>query len=115
MNVTKVLYMLYVSDMDRAVGFYGDVIGLHVGFQSPGWSELRFGDSTVALHLGSDRRYRMTGLNFEVSDIETACSEVDSAGGSVALGPYKGGPPGLTLADVEDADGNRFQLSHHAA
>ena len=30
MKVTKVLYMLWVTDMDRAVRFYRDVLGLNV-------------------------------------------------------------------------------------
>ena len=113
MQVTKVLYMLWVSDMEKSVGFYSDVIGLDVKVHSPGWSELAFGNATVALHLGRDENFRMTGLNFEVSAIDDACRELESAGGRVVGGPYDGGVPGLRLADVEDLDGNRFQFSHH--
>ena len=113
MQVTKVMYMLWVSDMEKSVGFYRDVIGLDVKVQSPGWSELAFGNATVALHLGRDENYRMTGLNFEISEIDVACREIESAGGRVVDGPYGGGVPGLQLADVEDLDGNRFQFSHH--
>ena len=80
MEVTKVLYMLWVSDMDKSIGFYRDVIGLDVKVQSPGWSELAFGNATVALHLGRDEKYRMTGLNFEVSNIEDACDELACSG-----------------------------------
>jgi len=29
----------FVGDMDRAVKFYRDVVGLPLKFQSPGWSE----------------------------------------------------------------------------
>ena len=115
MEVTKVLYMLWVGDMDKSIGFYRDVIGLDVKVQSPGWSELAFGNATVALHLGRDEKYRMTGLNFEVSAIDDACSELTSAGGRVVDEPYDGGVPGLRLADVEDLDGNRFQFSCHAS
>ena len=113
MEVTKVMYMLWVSDMDKSIGFYRDVIGLDVKAQSPGWSELAFGNATVALHLGRHENYRMTGLNFEVSAIDDACHELVSAGGRVVDGPYDGGVPGLRLADVEDLDGNRFQFSYH--
>ena len=114
MQVTKVLYMLWVSDMDKSIGFYRDAIGLDVRVQSPGWSELAFGDATVALHQGRDENYRMTGLNFEVSAIDDACHELESAGGKVIHAPYDGGVPGLRLADVADLDGNRFQFSYHA-
>lgn len=115
MEVTKVLYMLWVSDMDKSIGFYRDVIGLDVKVQSPGWSELAFGNATVALHLGRDEKYRMTGLNFEVSNIEDACDELAAAGGTVILAPYDGGVPGLRLADVADTEGNKFQFSCHAS
>ena len=106
--------MLWVRDMDRSIVFYRDVIGLDMKMQSPGWSELAFGNATIALHLGSEEDYRMTGLNFEVTAIEDACRELISAGGRVVDGPYSGGVPGLSLADVEDPDGNRFQFSYHA-
>ena len=77
MKVTKVLYMLWVTDMDRAVRFYRDVLGLNVHAQSPNWSELTLGDSTVALHQGSNDSFRMTGLSFEVDDIDEACREIE--------------------------------------
>ena len=35
MKTTKILYMLWVTDMDRAVAFYRDVFGLNVHTQSP--------------------------------------------------------------------------------
>ena len=114
MEVTKVLYMLIVSDMARSLEFYRDVIGLDVQVQSPGWSELTFGNATVALHIGRNEGFRSTGLNFEVSDIEDACDELAAAGGTVILAPYDGGVPGLRLADVADTEGNKFQFSCHA-
>ena len=113
MKVTKVLYMLWVTDMDRAVAFYSDVIGLYVHTQSPSWSELTLGDSAVALHQGSNDSFRMTGLSFEVDDIDEACREIASAGGSIVHAPHDGGIPGLRLADVADPDGNRIQLGKH--
>ena len=111
MEVTKVLYMLIVSDMAKSVEFYRDVIGLDVQVQSPGWSELTFGNATVALHIGRNEGYRSTGLSFEVSNIEEACDELAAAGGTVILAPYDGGVSGLRLADVADIAGNKFQFS----
>ena len=113
MKVTKVLYMLWVTDMDRAVAFYSDVIGLYVHTQSPSWSELTLGDSTVALHQGTNDSFRMTGLSFEVDDIDDACREIEAAGGSIVHPPRDGGIPGLRLAEVTDPDGNRIQLGNH--
>lgn len=42
--------ILFVSDMDRAVAFYRDTIGLPLRFQSPGWSEFGAERATLALH-----------------------------------------------------------------
>ncbi len=114
MKTTKILYMLWVDDMDRAVGFYRDVFGLNVLVQSPNWSELTLGDSTVALHQGTNDNSRMTGLSFEVDDIDEACRAIVSGGGSIVHPPRDGGIPGLRLADVTDPDGNRIQLGSHA-
>ena len=113
MKTTKILYMLWTNDMDRAVAFYRDVIGLNVHAQSPNWSELTLGDSTVALHQGMNESFRMTGLSFEVDDIDEACRAIETAGGSIVHPPRDGGISGLLLADVTDIDGNRIQLGSH--
>ena len=113
MKTTKLLYMLWVDDMDRAVTFYHNIFGLNVHVHSPNWSELTLGDSTVALHAGSNDNFRMTGLSFEVDDIDDACREIVSGGGNIISPPRDGGIPGLRLADVADPDGNRIQLSSH--
>ena len=47
--------MKFVADMDKAVGFYRDMLGLELRFQSPEWSEFATGETTLALHLASDR------------------------------------------------------------
>ena len=35
--------MKFVADMNRAVAFHRDVLGLSLKFQSPGWSEFDTG------------------------------------------------------------------------
>ena len=42
--------IIFVSDMDRAVSFYRDVLGLPLKFQSPGWTEFVTDGATLALH-----------------------------------------------------------------
>ena len=46
--------MKFVADMDKAVAFYRDVLGLKLRFQSPGWSEFDTGETTLALHAASE-------------------------------------------------------------
>jgi catechol 2,3-dioxygenase-like lactoylglutathione lyase family enzyme len=43
-------FIVYVSDMQRSVAFYRDVLGLPMKFTSPGWTEFATGSTTVALH-----------------------------------------------------------------
>ena len=81
MKVTKVLYMLWVTDMDRAGGILPRrdwFIRARAVAQLVG---LTLGDSTVALHQGSNDSFRMTGLSFEVDDIDEACREIEAAAG----------------------------------
>ena len=42
--------IVFVSDMDRSVKFYRDVVGLPLKFQSPGWTEFATPGATLALH-----------------------------------------------------------------
>jgi catechol 2,3-dioxygenase-like lactoylglutathione lyase family enzyme len=51
MQGTQLRYAIkFVADMDKAVKFDRDVLGLKVKFESPGWSEFVKGDTTLALH-----------------------------------------------------------------
>src|SRR5579864_9020317 len=48
--------IVYVSDMQRSVAFYRDVLGLPLRFSSPGWTEFNTGSTTVALHTTGDNK-----------------------------------------------------------
>lgn len=53
--VAKVTYVIkYVADMNRAVAFFRDKLGLKLKFQSPEWSEFLTGETTLALHAASE-------------------------------------------------------------
>ncbi len=47
--------IVFVSDMDRSVAFYRDVIGLRLKFESPGWTEFATDGATLALHTSHER------------------------------------------------------------
>ena len=80
MRIESLKYMLMAQDMDRAVAFYRDVVGLKVNSQSPMWSELIHGDAVVALHGGGNGDFNPTGLSVQVSDVESACAEIETEG-----------------------------------
>ncbi len=46
--------MVMVTDMQRSVAFYRDVLGLTLRFESPGWSEFSTGPTTLVLHGWGD-------------------------------------------------------------
>jgi predicted enzyme related to lactoylglutathione lyase len=43
----------YVADMDKAVAFHRDKLGLTLKFASPFWTEFDTGATTLALHAAS--------------------------------------------------------------
>ncbi|MCY4128669.1 MAG: hypothetical protein OXG15_05430 [Gammaproteobacteria bacterium] len=104
-------FLISAQDMDRAIIFYRDTIGLEVKVSSPYWSELSFGSAVVALHGGGTGEFRATGLSFTVNDIDHACEAVIAGGGSVRSGPEDRGDEGIYLADLTDTEGNGFMMS----
>ena len=48
--------IVYVSDMQRSVAFYRDVLGLPLKFSSPGWTEFITGTTTLALHRTGEEK-----------------------------------------------------------
>ena len=44
----------YVADMDKAVAFHRDILGLTLKFASPFWTEFDTGGTTLALHAASN-------------------------------------------------------------
>jgi predicted enzyme related to lactoylglutathione lyase len=111
MDIKKVVFMLMAQDMDRAITFYEDVIGLEVRYRSPNWTELGYGDAVVALHGGRYGEFKPTGLGFTVTDIDAACQEVRDGGGKVVSGPSERPGEPIMLAHLADTEGNGFELS----
>jgi hypothetical protein len=77
-KVTKTYFMLYATNVPRAVAFYRDAFHLDVQVESPYWSELAWQGATIALHgreNGPDATTE-TGLGFEVDDLDAACQAV---------------------------------------
>ncbi|MCY3540635.1 MAG: VOC family protein [Gammaproteobacteria bacterium] len=104
-------YLISAANMDRAVEFYRDVIGLDVQVFTPYWSELTHGTATVALHGGGDGSYAETGLSFTVKDIFEACPAIIKGGGSVRSEPEDRGDEGIYLAFVTDTENNGIMIS----
>ncbi len=112
MNVEQMKCMLWAVDMDRAVAFYRDAIGLTVRMESPYWSELEKEGFVLALHGGADEGRRKSGLGIQVEDIEAAVAEAAEAGATVLAPPKCEGA--VHLAGLVDPEGNEFTFSQPA-
>jgi predicted enzyme related to lactoylglutathione lyase len=113
MFIESIKYMLMAQDMNRAIRFYRDVVGLEVKFESPQWTELAHGNAIVALHGGGNGAYQKTGLSIQVRDIVAACREIESGGGKIALAPVARPGEPIQLAEVLDTEGNAFSLTQY--
>lgn len=111
MEIKNVITMLMAQDMDRAVKFYRDALGFSVQFQSPGWTQMTFDNSTVALHGGWTGGRNKTGLGFQVSNIEEACQEAKQAGAEITKAPVDRPGEGIKLAELVDTEGNEIWFS----
>jgi catechol 2,3-dioxygenase-like lactoylglutathione lyase family enzyme len=61
----------FVADMDKAIAFHRDVLGLKVKMQTPFWSELDTGETTLALHPASpEHPAGAVQLGYSVSDLD---------------------------------------------
>lgn len=61
----------FVADMESAVRFYRDALGLSLRFESPFWSEFDTGETTLALHPASDDNLAgSVQLGLSVDDID---------------------------------------------
>ena len=103
--------MLMAQDMQRAIAFYRDTIGLSLKSESPKWSELTFGDLIVALHGGGAGTHTKTGLSFRVSDLAAACEAAASGGGKVLQEPQSRPGEPILLAYLLDTEGNEFTMT----
>jgi lactoylglutathione lyase len=117
--------MLRVGDLDRAVKFYTDVLGMHLLRRSDRPDQkytLAFvgyeGEEDAAVleltyNYGVDRYEMGTAYGhvaIAVPDAYKACEEVRKRGGTVTreAGPVKGGT--TVIAFVQDPDGYKIEL-----
>ena len=101
----------FVADMDRAVKFYRDVIGLSLKFQSPGWSEFLTGETTLALHPASDKNPAgKVELGFGVPDIQQFHDDMSRKGVQFPMPPTKQ-DFGALLAQFVDSEGAHVSVS----
>jgi predicted enzyme related to lactoylglutathione lyase len=108
----KLTYAIkFVADMDRAVAFYRDTMGLSLKFASPGWSEFDTGETKLALHPASPANPAGTvELGFRVEDLQRFYEEKTGSGVRFTMAPKKQDFGGV-LAQFEDSEGGRCSVA----
>lgn len=100
----------YVADMDAAVRFHREQLGLALRFGSPHWSEFETGPTTLALHLASPEHPAGTcELGFRVQDLTSFHSSKAGKGIEFISPPTK--LHGQTLAKFKDSEGAQCSIS----
>jgi len=110
MATTLVYAIKYVSNMDAAVRFHSEQLGLKLRFESPHWSEFDTGGTTLALHPASaERPAGSCELGFRVADIDAFYSTKAGKGIDFISAPAV--LHGHKLAKFRDSDGAQCSLS----
>jgi predicted enzyme related to lactoylglutathione lyase len=100
----------FVADMDAAVMFYRDTLGLTVRFQTPDWTELETGSTTLALHPASPAHpHGTTQVGFNVPDMAELGERLQRSGLKFTRPPHP--EHGVLLAEFADAAGARYSVS----
>jgi lactoylglutathione lyase len=100
----------FVEDMDRAIAFYRDKLGLELKFQSPFWSEFATGDTTLALHPASDENPAGTvEVGFALDDLGDFYARREELGIEFTRQPRE--EHGVHIAQIRDPDGARVSVS----
>ena|SRR5690242_1989359 len=108
----KLTYVIeFVANMERAVKFYRDTLGLPLKFESPEWSEFSTGETTLALHPASDKNPAgKVELGFNVPDIRQFHTEMTEKGVQFPMSPTKQNFGGV-LAQFVDSEGAHVSVS----
>jgi predicted enzyme related to lactoylglutathione lyase len=100
----------YVADMDNAVAYFRDKIGLELRFQSPDWSEFATGETTLALHAASESHPAgSTSIGFNTDDLDKFYDEARAAGVEFTAEPTE--TFGRRIARFKDSEGSECGVS----
>jgi predicted enzyme related to lactoylglutathione lyase len=110
------LVFYWVSDLDRGVAFYGDVLGLALTRRDGGnWAEFDAGGRRFALHAAVEGQPVQPGgatAVFTVEDLDRVKAELAARGVPIE---HQGDVQGYArFASCRDPDGNTFQLIEYA-
>jgi catechol 2,3-dioxygenase-like lactoylglutathione lyase family enzyme len=104
----------FVGDMDAAVAFYRDTLGMTLLFQSPFWSEFDTGETKLALHPASDENPAgSVQLGLGSTNIDNFYAGGQSEGLVFTSAPTD--VHGTRIARFRDPDGAEISVSQSAS
>ena len=109
------LVYLFVADMDRAVAFYRDTLGLSLEYRAgDDWAQFEAGPIKLGLHAAAGGEVRPGGtVAFTVTDLETSRAGLAAEG--VSIGHEGGGERGEPrFVEFADPDGNALALFEYS-
>jgi catechol 2,3-dioxygenase-like lactoylglutathione lyase family enzyme len=99
----------FVSDMDAAVRFYRDTLGMTLLFHSPFWSEFDTGETKLALHPASEENLAgSVQLGLGVEDLDRFHADAVARGISFSSEPRE--LHGSRIARFRDLDGAEISI-----
>jgi lactoylglutathione lyase len=100
----------YVADMDKAVAFHRDILGLAVRFASPFWTEFDTGATTLALHPATDEHPAGgVQLGFRAEDLDAFYAAREANGIEFTQEPTP--MHGVRIARFLDCEGAETSIS----
>jgi catechol 2,3-dioxygenase-like lactoylglutathione lyase family enzyme len=105
------LVYFFVSDMERAVTFYQDVLGLRLLYRTgDDWAQFEAGPVQLGLHASAQGEHRPGGtVAFRVDDLDASRLELAARG--ISFTPEGGGEGGEPrFVEFQDPDGNVLGL-----
>ena len=103
--------ILFVRDMDVAVKFYTEVLGIPLQYRFGDWAGLATEGVEICLHGGRTAIAPPHGdpsIGFHVDDFDATCTELKARG--VKLGNIFSPSPGIRVAHFDDPDGNELGI-----
>lgn len=118
--------MVMVSDMNRSVKFYRDILGFKLRFQSESWSEFETEGTTLALHGGAkpnpqpakevqDHWAGTVSIGINVSNLEETVKVLKARGVKFTMEPTVREGEGIKLAIFTDPDGMPISIAQTIA
>ena len=100
----------YVADMDKAVAFHRDILGLTLRFASPFWTEFDTGATTLALHPATpEHPAGGVQLGFRTGDLDAFYAAREANGIAFTQEPTP--MHGVRIARFRDCEGAETSVS----